>query len=44
MRQQEKETVKQMEEILTQGIDQPDLWVNLFSSSVEKELSTYSKS
>ncbi|XP_072253133.1 secernin-3 [Leuresthes tenuis] len=44
MRQLEKETVKQMEEILTQGIDQPDLWVNLFSSSVEKELSTYSKS
>ncbi|KAM9710144.1 secernin-3 isoform 1-T2 [Menidia menidia] len=43
MRELEKETVEKMKEILTQGIDDPDLLVNLFSSSVQNELSIYNK-
>uniref|UniRef100_A0A2I4AN05 Secernin-3 isoform X2 n=1 Tax=Austrofundulus limnaeus TaxID=52670 RepID=A0A2I4AN05_AUSLI len=44
MRQLEKEMMKEMEKFLEQGIEEPDLLVNLFSSSVQKELSVYNKS
>ncbi|KAM7407432.1 hypothetical protein PAMA_003248 [Pampus argenteus] len=44
MRQLEKETMTQMEKILSDGIEVPDLLVDLFSSSVQKEMNVYSKS
>ncbi|XP_017278179.1 secernin-3 [Kryptolebias marmoratus] len=44
MRQLEKEMMKEMEKILQRGVEVPDLLVNLFSSSVQKEMSVYSKS
>ncbi|XP_041857427.1 secernin-3 [Melanotaenia boesemani] len=44
MRQLERELIHEMEKILTQGIEEPDDLVNLFSSSVQKEMSTYNKS
>lgn len=44
MRQLEKKKMEQMEEILSQGVEEPDLWVNLFSSSVKEEMAVYSKS
>ncbi|XP_037542896.1 secernin-3 [Nematolebias whitei] len=44
MRQLEKEMMKEMEKILQQGIEEPDHLVKLFSNSVQKEMSVYSKS
>lgn len=43
MRQLEKEMMKEMEKILQEGIEEPDLLVNLFSTSVKEEMSVYSK-
>lgn len=43
MRQLEKEKVAEMEKILSEGIEEPDFLVNLFSTSVHEELATYSK-
>ncbi|XP_020568720.2 secernin-3 isoform X2 [Oryzias latipes] len=44
MRQLEKESLKEMEGILSRSVDEPDLLVDLFSLSVQKEISLYSKS
>ena len=44
MRQLEKETMKKMENFLAEGTEEPAVLVNLFSSSVQKEISVYSKS
>lgn len=43
MRQLEKEKMAEMEKILSEGIEEPDFLVNLFSTSVHEELATYSK-
>lgn len=43
MRQLEKEKMAEMEKILSEGIEEPDLLVNLFSGSVHQEMATYSK-
>lgn len=43
MRQLEKEMIKEMEEHLLHGVESPDFLVNLFSSSVQRELSVYSQ-
>ncbi|XP_020490100.1 secernin-3 [Labrus bergylta] len=43
MRKLEKEKMTQMEEILSHGVKEPDLLVNLFSSSVKEELAVYSQ-
>ncbi|XP_022596093.1 secernin-3 [Seriola dumerili] len=44
MRQLEKEKMKEMEKILSDGIEDPDLLANQFPSSVQEEMATYSKS
>ncbi|KAM6934041.1 secernin-3 [Xenentodon cancila] len=44
MRQLETETVEKMEKILTEGIEEPDVLVDLFSRSAQKEISIYSES
>lgn len=44
MRQLEKEKMTKMENILSFGIDEPDLLVNLFSCCVREEMAVYSKS
>ncbi|XP_056244456.1 secernin-3 [Seriola aureovittata] len=44
MRQLEKEKMKEMEKILSDGIGDPDLLANQFPSSVQEEMATYSKS
>lgn len=33
-----------MEELLSHGVDEPDLLVNLFSSTVKEEMAVYGKS
>lgn len=43
MRELEKDKMKEMEKILSDGVDEPDLLANLFSISVQQEMSTYSK-
>lgn len=43
MRQLEKEMIKEMEEHLLHGVESPDFLVNLFSSSIQRELSVYSQ-
>lgn len=43
MRQLEKKSLTEMEEILSNGIDQPDFLVDLFPSCVQKEVDFYSK-
>ncbi|KAI3355801.1 hypothetical protein L3Q82_004367 [Scortum barcoo] len=43
IRQLEKETMTKMEEILSHGFEEPDLLVDLFSTSVKKEMDVYSK-
>ncbi|KAM6978696.1 secernin-3 [Tautogolabrus adspersus] len=43
MRKLEKDKMTQMEEILSHGVKEPDLLVNLFSSSVKEELAVYSQ-
>lgn len=37
------ELMKKMEKILIEGIEEPAVLVNLFSSSVQKEISVYGK-
>ncbi|XP_076603011.1 secernin-3 [Chaetodon auriga] len=44
MRLLEKQKMAQMEELLSHGVEEPDLLVNLFSSSVKEEVAVYSKS
>lgn len=44
MRELEKENMAKMEEYLSFGVDEPDLLVILFSSSVQEEMAVYSKS
>ncbi len=44
MRQLEKKKITEMEEILSKGFDEPDLLVDLFSTSVKEEMAVYSKS
>lgn len=44
MRQLEKEKMAQMEGLLTHGIEEPDIWADLFSSSVKEEMAVYNKS
>nr|XP_046260108.1 secernin-3 [Scatophagus argus] len=44
MRQLEKERMPEMEKLLTQGAEIPDLLVNLFSKCVKEEIAVYSKS
>lgn len=41
-RQLERESINEMEKIITQGIEEPDDLVGLFSRSVQKEMSIYS--
>lgn len=43
MRELEKDKMKQMEKILLDGDYEPDLFANLFPSSVREEMATYSK-
>ncbi|XP_029980106.1 secernin-3 [Sphaeramia orbicularis] len=43
MRQVEKEKMTQMEMVLSEGVEDPDLWVDLFPKSVQEEMDTYSK-
>lgn len=44
LEQLEKEKMEEMEEILSHGIEQPDLFANLFSSCVQEEMDAYGKS
>ncbi|XP_040004285.1 secernin-3 [Xiphias gladius] len=44
MRQLEKEMMKKMEVLLSYGVLEPDCLANLFTSSVQEEMATYSKS
>ncbi|TKS67205.1 Secernin-3 [Collichthys lucidus] len=44
MRQLEKEKMTEMEEHLSNGVDEPDFLVNLFSACVQEEIAVYSKS
>lgn len=44
MRQLEKEKMTEMEEHLSNGVDEPDFLVNLFSTCVQEEIAVYSKS
>ncbi|KAI4805567.1 hypothetical protein KUCAC02_010171 [Chaenocephalus aceratus] len=44
MRRLEKEKMTEMEEILSHGIKEPDLLVNLFPSCVQEEMAVYGKS
>ena len=44
MRRLEKEKMTKMEEILSHGIKEPDLLVNLFPSCVQEEMAVYGKS
>ncbi|KAK5609563.1 Secernin-3 [Crenichthys baileyi] len=44
LRQLEKETMKEMEKLLEVGVEIPDIWVNLFSGCVQKEMGVYTKS
>ncbi|XP_018531290.1 secernin-3 isoform X1 [Lates calcarifer] len=44
MRQLEKAKMTEMEKFLSDGIEEPDFLVNLFSSSIQEEMATYSKS
>ncbi|XP_047458010.1 secernin-3 [Mugil cephalus] len=44
LRQLEKKKMEEMEQILSQGVDEPDLWVNVFSNSVKEEMAVYSTS
>lgn len=44
LRQLEKEKMAQMEGLLTHGIEEPDIWADLFSSSVKEEMAVYNKS
>lgn len=41
MRKLEKETVSKMEQLLSGGVDEPDLLVNLFLGSVQEEMCLY---
>lgn len=43
MRQLEREKLKQMEQILSRGVEEPNLLVNLFPSCVQEEMNLYSK-
>lgn len=43
MRELEKDKMTKMEKILSDGVDEPDYLANLFSSSVQEEMATYSK-
>lgn len=43
MRKLEKETMSKMEKLLSCGVDEPDLLVNLFLASVQEEMCLYSK-
>ena len=44
MRQLEKKNMSQMEKILSDGVDQPDYYANLFPNSVQEEMAVYTKS
>ncbi|XP_053295366.1 secernin-3 [Pleuronectes platessa] len=44
MRQLEKENMSRMEKILSDGVEQPDLFANLFPNSVQEEMAAYTKS
>nr|XP_019945717.1 PREDICTED: secernin-3 [Paralichthys olivaceus]XP_019945718.1 PREDICTED: secernin-3 [Paralichthys olivaceus] len=44
MRQLEKENISRMEKILSNGVEQPDYFANLFPNSVQEEMALYSKS
>lgn len=44
MRQLEKTKMTEMEQILSQGIEEPDFLVDLFSASVKEEMAAYSTS
>ncbi|XP_062259206.1 secernin-3 [Platichthys flesus] len=44
MRQLEKENISRMEKILSNGVEQPDLFANLFPNSVQAEMAAYTKS
>lgn len=43
MRQLEKEKMTKMEEHLSDGVEEPDFLVNLFSESVKEEIAVYGK-
>ncbi|XP_028991686.1 secernin-3 isoform X2 [Betta splendens] len=44
MRELEKKLMTQMEKIFSDGIEEPDLFANLFSRSVQQEMEAYNKS
>lgn len=44
MRQLEKKKMTKMEEYLSHGFEEPDLLVDLFSTSVKEEMAVCSKS
>lgn len=44
MRKLEKEKMTEMEQILSNGIDEPDLLADLFTRSVQEEMAVYGKS